>query len=114
MDGGGCELRARAGVWRGAVPRPPYQKNYFAFRKARTILTRERARGACPTPLHPRQVLSAMVPIHRVAPRLLVGVKPIFEFDEALGDNIWLHGTCWPGWHQLRRAASTAISRWSR
>jgi hypothetical protein len=33
---------------------------------------------------------------------------PLRPFGTETSGHVWLHGTCWPGWHQLRRAEAIA------
>jgi hypothetical protein len=32
------------------------------------------------------------------------------RFRPETSGHVWLHGTCWPGWHQLRRAEAIAAT----
>jgi hypothetical protein len=36
---------------------------------------------------------------------------PLLPFGTETSGHVWLHGTCWPGWHQLRRAEAIAALR---
>jgi hypothetical protein len=36
---------------------------------------------------------------------------PLLPFGTETSGHVWLHGTCWPEWHQLRRAEAIAALR---
>ena len=36
---------------------------------------------------------------------------PLLPFGTETSGHVWLHGTCWPEWHQLRRAEAIAVLR---